>query len=173
MSVLYSVPPARLKAVAYADWVINMIGFGALTGYAGWASTGVPVTRSGAVVLLAFCPLFAALYPLTQLYQADEDRRRGDTTLALRLGMTRSLDVALTGAGLAFLMLAWAGLLAGWGADARWVLLAAAAAVWGRVLIPWRRTAETRTPAMHQRGMYLALGAWALTDAAVLLAWLL
>ena len=172
MSVLYSVPPARLKAVAFADWIINMIGFGALTGYAGWAATGNPLTGAGLVTLLAFCPLFAALYPLTQLYQADEDRRRGDRTLALRLGMARSLDVALAGTAIAFLMLGWAGLLAGWGADARWALLGLAAAAWAWILIPWRRTAATRAPAAHQRGMYLALGAWAVTDTAVLLAWL-
>ncbi len=172
MSLLYSVPPARLKAVAFADWVINMIGFGALTGYAGWAATGVPLTRPGLLVLFAFCPLFGALYPLTQLYQADEDRRRGDRTLALRLGMTRSLDVALAGTALAFVMLGWAGWLAGWRPGGRWLLIVLAALLWLRVLVPWRRTAESRTPAAHQRGMYLALGAWAATDVAVLLAWL-
>ena len=31
LSVLYSVPPIRLKAVAGADWLINMVGFGTLT----------------------------------------------------------------------------------------------------------------------------------------------
>ena len=172
MSVAYSVPPVRLKSVAFADWIINMIGFGALTIYAGWAATGNPVSRPGLIVLLAFCPLFAALYPLTQLYQADEDRRRGDRTLALRLGMRRSLDIAIAGAALAFLMLAWAGWTAGWGLDGRWTLLALAAGAWAWVLLPWRRTATSRTPAAHQRGMYLALAAWAVTDVAVLLAWL-
>ena len=172
MSVAYSVPPLRLKSVAFADWIINMIGFGALTIYAGWAATGHAVTRPGLIVLLSFCPLFAALYPLTQLYQADEDRRRGDRTLALRLGMRRSLDVAIAGAALAFLMLAWAGWTAGWRLDGRWALIALAAGAWAWVLLPWRRTAAGRTPAAHQRGMYLALAAWAVTDAAVLLAWL-
>lgn len=172
MSVAYSVPPLRLKSVAFADWIINMIGFGALTIYAGWAATGHPVTRPGLIVLLSFCPLFAALYPLTQLYQADEDRRRGDRTLALRLGMRRSLDVAIAGAALAFLMLAWAGWTAGWRLDGRWALIALAAGAWAWVLLPWRRTAAGRTPAAHQRGMYLALAAWAVTDVAVLLAWL-
>ena len=42
MSLLYSVPPARLKAVAGADWIINMIGFGTLTPYAGWALYAAP-----------------------------------------------------------------------------------------------------------------------------------
>jgi 4-hydroxybenzoate polyprenyltransferase len=77
LSVLYSVPPFRFKAVAGVDWVINMWGFGTLTPFAGWAATGRPLDVGHGLILLAFCPLFAALYPLTQLYQFDEDRRRG------------------------------------------------------------------------------------------------
>ena len=69
MSLAYSVPPIRLKAVAGADWIINMWGFGTFTPYAGWAATRVPLDTPRGLVLLAFCPLFAALYPLTQLYQ--------------------------------------------------------------------------------------------------------
>src|SRR5581483_7036782 len=56
LSVLYSVPPFRLKAVAGLDWLINMWGFGTLTPYAGWAATGLPVDPARALVLLAFCP---------------------------------------------------------------------------------------------------------------------
>ena len=41
LSLLYSVPPVRLKAVGGADWAINMVGFGTLTPYAGWAATGM------------------------------------------------------------------------------------------------------------------------------------
>ena len=40
MSLLYSVPPVRLKAVAGADWVINIIGVGVLTPFAGWSASG-------------------------------------------------------------------------------------------------------------------------------------
>src|SRR5690606_15305030 len=40
MSVLYSVPPFRWKAVAGLDLVINALGFGALTAYAGWTLAG-------------------------------------------------------------------------------------------------------------------------------------
>jgi len=32
LSLLYSVPPIRLKAVPGADWIINMWGFGTITG---------------------------------------------------------------------------------------------------------------------------------------------
>ena len=176
LSILYSVPPFRLKAVAGADWLINMIGFGTLTPFAGWAATGLPVDAARGLVLLAFCPLFAALYPLTQLYQMDEDRRRGDRTLALRLGVRRSLEAALASTALALGLLVAGGLRAGWrlhaSADlARWGGIAVAGAAWGAVLLPWLARHRVLPAAEHQRRMYLALGAWAVTDVVVALAW--
>ena len=174
LSVLYSVPPCRLKAVAGADWLINMAGFGTLTPLAGWATTGRPVDAVAWIVLLAFCPLFAALYPLTQLYQAEEDARRGDRTLALMLGARRSLDVALAATAAAFALFAWAAARSAWlgaGAGWRWGLLALALLSWAAVLVPWRLNAERLPPEAHQRGMYFALGAWAVTDLAVLIVW--
>jgi 4-hydroxybenzoate polyprenyltransferase len=175
LSVLYSVPPFRLKAVAGADWLINMWGFGTLTPYAGWAATGEPVDPARRLVLLAFCPLFASLYPLTQIYQLEEDTRRGDRTLACVLGVGWSLDAALVTALLAFGLFGGAGLRAGWRAGGedlwRWAGLALAALGWLAVLLPWRLRYARMTPAEHQRGMYLALGAWALTDAVVIGAW--
>jgi 4-hydroxybenzoate polyprenyltransferase len=174
LSVLYSVPPFRLKAVAGADWLINMVGFGTLTPFAGWSATGRPLDVTGAVLLLAFCPLFAALYPLTQLYQLEEDRRRGDGTLALMLGARRSLDVALAAMGAAFALFAWAGLRSGWSAATdgwRWGLMGLALASWLIVIVPWRARAGGMVPAGHQRRMYQALLAWAVTDLAVVLAW--
>jgi len=173
LSVLYSVPPARLKAVPGADWVINMWGFGTLTPYAGWSATGLPVGPVGSLILLAFCPLFAALYPLTQLYQLEEDAARGDRTLALWLGAGRSLGVSAAAAALAFALLLLAGLQSGWssGDRWRWTALLVAAASWVFVLGPWLRRYRRLTPREHQRGMYRALLAWAITDLAVVLAW--
>jgi 4-hydroxybenzoate polyprenyltransferase len=167
MSILYSVPPFRLKAVAGADWVINMWGFGTLTPLAGWAATGRPVDLGHMLVLLAFCPLFAGLYPLTQLYQFDEDRRRGDRTLALILGMQASLAVAIGCTVAAFGLFGWAAVVLRAGP---WVgALGVALAAWLVVLWPWYREHRLWTPRQHQRGMYQALGAWALTDLVVLL----
>lgn len=175
LSLAYSVPPLRLKSVAGADWIINMWGFGTLTPYAGWAATGLPLDAAGGLVLLAFCPLFAALYPLTQLYQLEEDTRRGDRTLACVLGVRSSLTAALGAAALAFALFAAAGLRAGWRAAGhdlwRWGGLALALAAWTAVLVPWRRGWAALHPRDHQRGMYRALGAWALTDLVVVLAW--
>jgi 4-hydroxybenzoate polyprenyltransferase len=174
MSLAYSMPPLRLKAVGGADWAINMVGFGALTPWAGWAITGRPLGLTDGLLLGAFCPLFAAFYPLTQLYQMDEDRARGDRTLVLRLGARRALAVAVVAAGAAFAMIAAAALLAGWSDDTglRWAALGVAALAWIAVLIPWYQDGAGWSTREHQRGMYHALGAWALTDLAVLVAWL-
>ncbi len=176
LSVLYSVPPIRLKAVAGADWLINMVGFGTLTPLAGWAATGRPLEKTEAIVLVAFCPLFAALYPLTQLYQLEEDARRGDRTLASIIGARRSLDVALAAAVVAFGLFAWAGLLrSAWATpvagDWRWGALLVALVGWLSVLVPWRARADRLSPSDHQRRMYHALAAWAVTDLVVVLTW--
>lgn len=175
MSLLYSVPPVRLKAVAGLDWVINMIGFGTLTPFAGYAATGRAITPTHSLVLLAFVPLFASLYPLTQLYQFEEDQRRGDRTLALILGMRRSLLVAIAAAVVAFGIFAWAAVGSQWGLGGsdlvRWGGLALAAAAWGWVLLPWLRRHREMTPDQHQAGMYAALVAWGVTDVVVILAW--
>jgi 4-hydroxybenzoate polyprenyltransferase len=173
LSVAYSVPPFRLKAVAGMDWLVNMLGFGTLTPMAAWAISGRPLHGAMAAVLWSFTPLFAALYPLTQLYQLDDDRARGDHTLAVRLGPRNSLTVAVFCAGIAFGMLSMAAWRTGWrGGDlTRWGALAVAAAAWGVVLLPWYAHARTWSSAQHQRAMYHALGAWALTDVAVLLGW--
>ena len=173
LSVLYSVPPMRLKAVAGADWIINMVGFGTLTPYAGWAATGLPLDPARGLALIAFCPLFAALYPLTQIYQLEEDTRRGDRTLATVLGVGGSLDAPAAAIVIAYAMFAGAGVAAGWGLAHRawsWPVLALALCSWLTVLLPWRRDAGRLDATDHQRGMYRALAAWAVTDFAVLVA---
>jgi 4-hydroxybenzoate polyprenyltransferase len=166
LSILYSMPPFRWKAIAGADWLINMLGFGALTAYAGWTISGRPLELWATLVLLGFCPLFAALYPLTQLYQFEEDRARGDRTLALVIGMSRSLQIAIAATIVAFALFASAILLGS--ASRWWPTLAIALAAWLAVLIPWYRRHPEMTPAEHQKGMYAALRAWAVTDIVVL-----
>ena len=173
MSVLYSVPPIRLKAVPGADWAVNMLGFGTLTPFAGWAATGLPLNPAGGLILLGFCPLFAGLYPLTQIYQFEEDSRRGDRTLARALGVKRSLLVSFGAVGAAFAVFVLAGVRAGWEAHSagRWLGLGLCAAAWGAILLSWLRRWRGMSVSEHQRGMYQALAAWALTDVLVVLAW--
>jgi 4-hydroxybenzoate polyprenyltransferase len=173
LSVLYSMPPFRLKGVAGADWLINMWGFGTITPYAAWSATGVPLDWARGLVLLAFCPLFASLYPLTQLYQLEEDSRRGDRTLAVVLGLRRSLDASIAAAAVAFALFAAAAWKTGWLLSTaglwRAGALGFAALAWALVLLPWRARYGKLRPDQHQGRMYLALAAWAVTDIAVVL----
>jgi 4-hydroxybenzoate polyprenyltransferase len=172
LSVLYSVPPIRLKALGGVDWIVNMVGFGLLTPFAGWSVTGSRLTLTGRILLLSFAALFGALYPLTQLYQLDEDRRRGDRTLACLLGLDASLALALVMGAIAFTGFLLAGTMSDWAHDpARWIVVFVALAGWGAVLLPWWRRRGMMDSRDHQAGMHRALVAWAITDLAVLFAW--
>lgn len=173
LSVAYSVPPLRLKRVAGVDWLINMAGFGLLTPLAAWELSGRPLNSVALLVFIGFALLFGALYPLTQLYQMDQDRARGDRNFALLLGRRGSLTAALFLTGAAFGVMASAAWLSHWVVlpGLRWAALGAAFMAWLAVLLPWRRVGSGWSSAEHQRGMYHALAAWALTDLAVLIAW--
>jgi 4-hydroxybenzoate polyprenyltransferase len=168
LSVLYSAPPFRLKALAGADWVINLVGFGALTPLAGWYASGVPLNTSGLLAMGGFALLFAGFYPLTQIYQMAEDRARGDRTLAIVLGARRSILLALFMTMAAFLLL-YAAVVAR-GRNAYWgAALAPAFCMWVIALTVWMRGLPGMSDSGHKRGMYNALASWAATDVAVLL----
>jgi len=165
MSVLYSVPPIRLKARAGWDLLINCLGFGLLTPLAGWGLTGRPVTAAFLWVGIGFALLFGALYPTTQIYQIEEDRSRGDRTLVIKVGEGLSLGLALLLALLAHGCFAWGALLAH--RNPLWLLISLAA--WCGVLVPWWAHWRTMSQKQHEAGMYWTLGAWAVTDIAVLI----
>jgi len=164
MSVLYSVPPARLKARAGWDLLINCIGFGLLTPLAGWALTGRPFSHPILLASIGFAFLFATLYPMTQIYQVAEDSRRGDRTLVIQVGVGRSLGLALLTA-----LIAHGCLVAGIMVLGRnpWFLLPSLVA-WLAVLLPWLRGWRSWTDQQHERGMYWGLAAWAVTDLSLL-----
>ena len=164
MSVLYSVPPVRLKARAGWDLLINCIGFGLFTPLAGWALTGRPFDASIHWACWGFAFLFAALYPMTQIYQVAEDSRRGDRTLVIRLGIGRSLALALAAGLLAHLFFGAAALALGRNP----LFLVPSLAAWLGVLLPWMAGWRTWTDHRHETGMYWGLGAWAVTDLSLL-----
>ncbi len=164
MSVLYSVPPPRLKARAGWDLLINCVGFGLLTPLAGWALTGLPFSRAILLASIGFAFLFATLYPMTQIYQVVEDSRRGDRTLVIQLGVGRSLMLALLATLIAHACFLAAILARG---RASFYLLPSLVA-WLAVLIPWLRGWRTWTDHQHETGMYWGLGAWAITDLSLL-----
>lgn len=170
LSILYSVPPVRLKAIAGLDWLVNFLGFGFLTPYAGWALTGQPVTPGGALILASFTVLFGALYPLTQLYHLADDTARGDRTLAAALGITRTFGLAIPLAVLGLAGFALAAGFARWGEPtvSRWAALGLAALAWLGALAPWWKHRLELDSRGHQRFMKRCFLAWAATDMAVL-----
>jgi len=157
MSLLYSVPPFRFKARAGLDILINATGFGGLTIYAGWAAAAQPLVPPIVNVAAAFFCFFVGFYPLTQIYQMEEDAGRGDYTLALALGKQNALRLGI----LEVVQRYWAWRSAG---------LVLALLAWVVVLIPWYLRRQQADVAYEQRGFYRALYAWALTDIAALVA---
>lgn len=91
LSVAYSHPRIRLKAHPLSSLAVVGIGQGALAFVAAWlAARGGELSSmfSGDAALGALTAvlLILGLYPLTQLYQIDEDAARGDRTVAVAWG---------------------------------------------------------------------------------------
>jgi 1,4-dihydroxy-2-naphthoate octaprenyltransferase len=102
LGVLYSHPSTRWKSRPFVSWLAVMIGQGSLGALAGVVATGdASVTREAAWGLAGAAMLVGALYPLTQLFQTEEDAARGDVTAAIALGRrgTCAASIALSALG--------------------------------------------------------------------------
>jgi 4-hydroxybenzoate polyprenyltransferase len=105
LSVAYSHPRVRLKAHPLRSLMVVGTGQGALAFFAAWAAArgNIAITTDAVIGALAAVLLILALYPLTQLYQMDEDRSRGDRTVAVAWGPARcflfSLACTILGGG--------------------------------------------------------------------------
>ncbi len=92
ISMAYSHPTVRLKKYAFASWIIAGFFQGCFTfcmAYAGLSDFGWNVFNMSHVFipgLLTSLMLWGS-YPLTQVYQHEEDAKRGDKTLSLKLGV--------------------------------------------------------------------------------------
>ena len=87
LGVMYSHPSTRLKARPFGSWAVVMFGQGALGSLAGVVATGTAqVTAEAAWGLAGAALLVGAIYPLTQIFQVEEDAARGDHTAAMVLG---------------------------------------------------------------------------------------
>ncbi len=171
LSVLYSHPRSRWKSRPGLDLLVNVAGYGAgttaaglLAGKAAWgASQGLnPADR---LYVAGFGLLFGSFYPLTQIYQTDQDAARGDRTLTTALGPRPALRLAL-GLGLAA---AAAFLGASWLNDrpGRPYLLLAALIAWCGHILWWERRQLRLDVPGQERAMYRALRLWAVVDAAL------
>jgi 4-hydroxybenzoate polyprenyltransferase len=166
LGILYSHPATRWKGNPWLSWLVVMGGQGGIGTAAGVvAGQSAHLTPEIACGLVAAAALVGGLYPLTQLFQTEEDHARGDRTTAIALGRTG------TRAASAFLSLigaAFAGLsayFAGRNADALLLALAAvpmtAGAIWvcapGETKAVFRRVSRFQLAAGGAFGVYAVL----------------
>ncbi|MCD6385533.1 UbiA family prenyltransferase [Candidatus Sumerlaeota bacterium] len=165
MSVLYSCPPLRLKAIAGSDIIINSAGYGALTFAGGYAAMNGELSTGAVVLAVGFAFLFATFYPLTQIYQYRYDHQRGDRTFTVWLTPQRALRFCTVMLFISFAFFIY-GMI-------RWrahifsaFLLLSAFVLWLSLLIRWMRHFDTFP---HKKGMYDALYLWGFVDLIVIL----
>ncbi len=160
LSVAYSCPPIRLKTKAGFDIAINMIGYGALTTYAGWACISNSMPSLIIFICLGYAFLFGSLYPLTQIYQYHQDLSRGDKTFSMVLGFARSIRFSFITMLCSFTIFAIVSFLE----NAKFYIFIVPLSLWLIILIPWMIRGDNYP---QKRGMYRALWAWAVTDVTV------
>jgi 1,4-dihydroxy-2-naphthoate octaprenyltransferase len=92
-SRIYSHPAIRLKAKPWLGWWTVALFQGPwIVGLVFAASGGDSVPP--VPLLIGSALLFGGGYPITQIYQHEEDARRGDLTLSRKLGVTGTLAFA-------------------------------------------------------------------------------
>ncbi|MFA0961728.1 UbiA family prenyltransferase [Roseivirga sp. BDSF3-8] len=92
VSKAYSHPAVRLKKMPVTGWLAAGIFQGAFTVlmvYAGLTGEGVSALSTPEIYVPALLSsiLLLGSYPMTQIYQHDEDGRRGDETISRKLGV--------------------------------------------------------------------------------------
>lgn len=115
VSMAYSHPSIRLKRFPWLGWFIAGLFQGYFTfamAYAGLSNFGWDIFLKTHVIIPGLLTSFMLWgnYPLTQVYQHQEDARRGDITLSRRLGIVGTFSFsaiffALAGAGFAWFFL--------------------------------------------------------------------
>ncbi|MBV9581779.1 MAG: UbiA prenyltransferase family protein, partial [Chloroflexi bacterium] len=96
----YSHPSVRLKARPFASLAAVGLGQGVLAYLAGYAACSGELSAVwrpvGVLGALAAALLILGVYPLTQVFQIDEDRARGDRTVAVAWGTRTCFILALS-----------------------------------------------------------------------------
>jgi 1,4-dihydroxy-2-naphthoate octaprenyltransferase len=104
----YSYPRIRLKSRPWLGWLTVVLFQGPwILGLVRLAAGQPPLPSL--TLVLASALLFGGSYPITQIYQHEEDQRRGDLTLSRHLGVRGTLlfSVLTSGLGLILLLAPW------------------------------------------------------------------
>ncbi len=162
MSIAYSCPPVRLKSIAGCDLVICVMGYGAFTTYAGWSCGSSSTHLFIILICLGYILLFGCLYPLTQIYQLNEDMHKGDKTFTVVLGIDRTIRFSLVCLLCAFIVFGIISFIE----YTMFYVFTIPMFFWLIVLIQWMKKGSHYP---HKKGMYRALWAWVATDITVIL----
>ncbi len=89
LSVIYSHPATRWKANPYLGILTIGIGQGGIAFIAGWFSWTITIESLQLFIFGMLTTVFMSMgiYPLTQLYQVEEDKKRNDQTFAVYWGV--------------------------------------------------------------------------------------
>lgn len=92
LSLLYSYEKTRWKANPFLSILTVGLGQGGLGFIAGWFSSTEYINNNMIFILGSLTTIFMSfgVYPLTQLYQIDEDKKRNDITFAVYWGIEKS-----------------------------------------------------------------------------------
>ncbi|MFN4151273.1 MAG: UbiA family prenyltransferase [Candidatus Sericytochromatia bacterium] len=92
MSICYSHPKTRWKASPFLSVATVGFGQGGLAFIGGWFTQTTSIYNYGLFIFGLFTTVFMSMgvYPLTQLYQIEEDKNRNDITFAVYWGVKKS-----------------------------------------------------------------------------------
>lgn len=110
MGAAYSYPSLRWKARPFGGLATVGIGQGILAGLGGWVVAQPDLgelTLNGILGILAISLVTVGFYPLTQIYQIDEDAQRGDVTFAVWAGPEGVFRFSIAVLGGSSLLLVW------------------------------------------------------------------
>ena len=110
MGAAYSHPTLRWKARPLGGLFTVAIGQGLLAGLGGWVSAAANPTLPSLLGWLgigAIALVTTGFYPITQIYQIEEDRARGDLTFAAWRGPQGVFTFAIITLAVAALVLIW------------------------------------------------------------------
>ena len=84
----YSSPIIRWKGHPYLSVLVIFLSTGTNGFFMGYfSSSGMSISLLSLIAACGVASILVSLYPISQLFQLEEDQRRGDHTLALQIGV--------------------------------------------------------------------------------------